>query len=175
MPQLPFKDKGPVQITWDYGGSNLVINPVLGTVSFRTTDGVSDVQEEGYGDAPVDAVFTGTVVELDVPMTRSDMDTLIALLEGVESGAQPDFAIFSNKAGCDMYENAKQIVIKPLCDNAPDSDSGTWILIYKCHPYRDFDLGFDREGQRIHMVKFKVFVNQDSGYEGKLYQVGVVT
>lgn len=175
MPQLPFKDKGPVQVTWDYGGSNLIINPVLGTISLRVTDGVSDVQEEGYGDAPVDAVFTGTVVELDVPMVRSDLDTLIALLAGVESGAQADIAIFSNKVGCAMYEDAKAIVLKPLCDNAPDADSKTWIELYKCHPYREFDLGFDREGQRVHMVKFKVFVNQDSGYEGKLYQVGVTT
>jgi len=124
MPQLPFKDKGPVRLTWDYGDSNLVINPVLGTISFTTTDSVSDVQEEGYGETPVDAVFTGTVVELNVPMTRSTLAQLTALLEGVESGGE-NIAIFSVKSGCDMYSDAKQILIQPLCDNVPDTDEKT--------------------------------------------------
>jgi len=172
MPQLPFKDKGPVQLTWDYGDSNLVINPVLGTVSFTTVDSVSDIQEERYGETPVDAVFTGTVAELAVPMTRSTLDQLINLCEGIESGGA-SIAVFKVKSGCDMYSSAKQIVIKPLCDNVPDADSEHWILIYKCFPYRDFDLGFNREDQRVHMVRFKVFPCQESGYEGKLYQYGV--
>jgi len=172
MPKLPFGDKGPVQVVWDYGGTPLVLNPVLGTVTLRATDSVSDVQEEGWGETPVDAVFTGTVVELEVPMTRSTLDQLTSLLEGVESGAG-GIAIFKAKAGCDMYANAKQVVLKPLCDNQPDSDTSHWILLYKCFPYRTFELGFDREGQRVHMVVFKVFVNQDSGYEGKLFAYGV--
>jgi len=172
MPQLPFKDKGPVRVTWDYGDSNLVIDPVLGTISFTTTDSVSDIQEEGYGETPVDASFTGTVVELSVPMTRSTLAQLIALLEGVESGGE-DIAIFSVKSGCSMYDDAKQVLIQPLCDNVPDPDEKTWILLYKCFPYRAFDIGFDRETQRVLNVMFKVFPNQDSGYEGKLYQWGV--
>jgi len=172
MPQLPFKDKGPVQLTWDYGDSNLVINPVLGTVSLTTVDSVSDVQEERYGETPVDAVFTGTVVELAVPMTRSTLTQLISLLEGVESGGA-DVAIFKVKSGCDMYSSSKQILIQPLCDNVPDADLTHAILLYKCFPYRDFDLGFNREDQRVHMVRFKVFPNQESGYEGKYYQYGV--
>ncbi len=66
-----------------------------------------------------------------------------------------------------MYANAKQIVIAPSCDNEPDPDPNTWILLYKCHPWRDFELTFDRTGQRVHMVKFKIFPNQDSGYNGE--------
>jgi len=50
MPKLPFGDKGPVQVVWDYGGTPLVLNPVLGTVTLRATDSVSDVQEEGWGE-----------------------------------------------------------------------------------------------------------------------------
>ncbi len=174
MPQLPFKDKGPVRLTWDYGDSNLIINPVLGTVSLTTTDSVSDIQEEGYGETPVDAVFTGTVVELNVPMTRSTLNQLTSLLPGVESGGT-DIAIISVKSGCDMYSDAKQILIQPLCDNVPDPDSKTWILLYKCFPYRAFELAFDRESQRVLNVVFKVFPNQESGYEGRLYQIGVST
>jgi len=168
MPKLPFGDKGPVQVVWDYEGTPLVLNPTFGTVNFRTTDSISDVQEEEWGETPVDAVFTGTVVELEVPMARSTLQQLITLLEGVDSGAG-GVAAFKAKSGCDMYENAKQIVLKPLCDNQPVADSKKWIRLYKCFPYRTFELGFDREGQRVHLVVFKVFVNQDSGYEGKLY------
>ena len=105
-------------------------------------------------------------------MTRSTLAQLTALLEGVESGGE-NIAIFSVKSGCDMYSDAKQILIQPLCDNVPDTDEKTWILLYKCFPYRAFDIGFDRETQRVLNVIFKVFPNQDSGYEGRLYQFGV--
>lgn len=172
MPQLPFKDKGPCEVVWDYGGTPLNLSPFLGRVAMRTTDSISKVEEEGWGEAWVDAVFTGTVVEMDVPMARTTMNQLKTLLAGVESGAG-DITIFKAKAGCDMYANAAQVVIKPMCDNVPSTDPAEWILLYKCYPYRDIDLGFDREGQRIHMVKFIVFINQESGYEGRLYQYGV--
>lgn len=173
MPQLPFKDKGPVEVTWDYGGTPLIITPYLGTITLRTMDTISEVQEEGYGETPVDAVFTGTRVELEIPMARHTLITLETLLEGVDSGAG-DITIFAAKSGCDMVSNAKQIVIKPTCDNIASVTQTEWVLLYKCHPWREFELPFDREGQRVHMVKFLVFVNLDSGYEGRLYQYGVV-
>lgn len=174
MAQLPFKDKGPVQVTWDYDGTPLVLNPTLGTSVLRLTDSVSDVQEEEWGDTPVDAVFMGTVCELDIPMARSTMLRLETLLAnaGVVNFAA-DQTKFKVKAGCAMYENAEDIVLKPLCDNVASTDETEWIQIYKCHPYREFELGFDRDGQRMHMVKFKVFPNMASGYEGELYQVGM--
>ena len=174
MPQLPFKDKGPAQVIWDYDGTPLVLNPTLGTSALRLTDSVSDVQEEEWGETPIDAVFMGTVCELDIPMARSTMLQLETLLAnaGVVNFAA-DETKFKVKAGCAMYPNAEDIVMKPLCDNVPSVTSSEWILIYKCHPYREFDLGFDRDGRRMHMVKFKVFPNMASGYEGELYQVGM--
>ena len=178
MPQLPFRDKGPVEVTWDYGdgiGAKLVLNPTLGSSVLRLTDSVSDVQEEEWGDTVVDSVFMGTVCELDIPMARSTMLQLETLLAnaGVAEGSEADITIFRAKAGCAMYENAKQIVLKPLCDNAPTDDKSKWILIYKCHPFREFELGFNRDEQRMHMVKFKVFPSGMSATEGELYQVGV--
>ena len=59
------------------------------------------------------------------------------------------------------------------CSVAPDPDATHWTLFFKCHPWRDFELGFDRNGQRVHMVKFKIFPNQDTGYEGDYMQEGV--
>ena len=180
MPQLPFRDKGPWEATWDYdnsGGSKIVLNPTLGSQFLRLTDSVSDVQEEEWGDTSVDAVFMGTVCEIDIPMARSTMLQLETLLANAgvinaDVGLDP-ITKFKVKAGCAMYPNAEDIVFKPLCDNSPSTDESEWILVYKCHPYREFELGADRDTQRTHMVKYKVFPNATSGYEGELYQVGM--
>ena len=185
MPKLPMGDIGPCVVIWDYDmfnvGTPTCLGPYLGTVSLRMVDSVSDVQEEGYGDAPVDGVFAGTVMELDVPMARSTLDELLATIGYGSMGVKeyiPETAPFTpvadadvlklkNMAGCAMYELAKAILIAPVCNNVPDTDESSWIMLFKCHPWRDFELTFDRSGQRIHMVKFKVFPNRDSGYCGE--------
>lgn len=179
MPKLPIGDIGPCVVIWNYlnkgedDGTTLHLGPYLGTVSLRVTDSVSDVQEEGYGDAPVDAVFAGTVYELEVPMARNTLEQLDHMLTYERSsgawtsslsGTGNKVLTLKNMAGCDMYQYAKQVLIVPICNNVPNADPNTWTLLYKCHPYRDFELGWDRSGQRIHMVKFKIFPNQDSGY-----------
>lgn len=191
MPRLPIGDVGPCVAIWDYNqfaaGTPICLGPYLGTVSLRMTDSVSDVQEEGYGDAPVDAVFAGSVVELDIPMSRNILAQLNATIAYGEMGenyyidqagvAQADANVIKlkNMAGCDMYTLAKAILIAPICNNVPDTDPHTWTMLYKCHPYRDFELTWDRSGQRIHMVKFKVFPNQDSGYCGEYLLEGLPT
>ena len=176
MPKLPIGDIGPCVAIWNYhnvgevDGNPLCLGPYLGTTPLRFTDSVSDVQEEGYGDAPVDAVFAGSVVEFDYPMTRSTLVQLAGIIGYVDMGslsASGKVLTLKNMAGCDMYANAKQIVIAPICNNVPDPDPNTWTLLYKCHPWRDFELTWDRAGQRVHMCKFKVFPNQDSGYCGE--------
>lgn len=169
MPKLTIGDIGPCVIIWDYEGTPICLGPYLGTVELRVVDSVSDVQEEGYGDAPVDGVFAGTVWELDVPMARNSLGTLQHTIGYEKMGALSVSGRrlhLYNMAGCSMYENAKQILIAPICNNVPNPDPHTWTLLYKCHPFRDYALGWDRSGQRTHMVKFKVFPNQDSGYCG---------
>ena len=167
MPKLPIGDIGPCLVVWDYPDNQLAIGPYLGTVSLRMVDSISHVEEEGYGDAPLDGVFAGAVVELDVPMTRSSLLQLEATIAYEEMGDLTGSVLkLQNVAGCDMYQNAKQIVIAPLCNNVADDDTHKWSLLYKCHPWRDFELTWDRSGQRIHMVKFKVFPNTDSGCGG---------
>lgn len=171
MSKLAIGDKGPAEIVWDYGGTPITLSPVFGTISLTLEDHVSNVEEENYGDAPADAVFMGTVAELSVPMTRSTITQLENSIAydvlGSKSGSKNQIITLNNVAGCDMYANAKQIVIAPLCNNVVDPDPAHWTLLYKCYPYRTLDLGWDRGTQRIHLVKFKVFPNQDSGYCGE--------
>jgi len=175
MPKLPMGDIGPCVVIWDYdSGNDYCLGRYLGTTALRFTDSVSDVQEEGFGDAPVDAVFAGSVVEFELPMARN---TLSELANAIGYGSMGSLAgqvlTFYNMAGCDMYELAKQLLIAPICNNVPDSDPASWTLIFKAHPWRDFELGWDRSGQRVHMCKFKVFPNTDSGYCGDYYQEGL--
>lgn len=174
MPKLPMGDIGPCVVIWDYEGTPLCLGPYLGTAPLRLTDSVVDVQEEGYGDAPVDAVSSGTVMEFEYPMARSTLAQLAGMIAyrgmGTSSGK---VLTLRNWAGCDMYAYSKQLLIAPICNNVPDPDPNTWTLLYKAHPYRDFELGFDRSGQRVHMVKFKIFPNQDSGFCGQYGQEGL--
>lgn len=175
MPKLPIGDIGTVEIIYDYGYdsglANHRLSPFLGQVKFRMTDSIADVQEEAYGDAPVDGVFKGSVCELEVPMTRSTLDQLATVLPGVAKGT--DQLVFTSKCGSSMYDSAVALLLKPIRDNVVSTDDAEWILIYKCHAYRSIELPFDRGTQRIHLVKFKVFPNQDSGYEGQYFQEGI--
>lgn len=171
MPKLPFGDIGPCEVHWGYGYQSgdmpQIITPYLGKVMLRIADTVTDIHEEGKGVAPIDSFFEGTTIELEVPMTRSTLIQLAQTIGWQKMGILSCNVLrLDNIAGYDMYTNAETIVIKPLCNNVPDPDSHNWIVLYKCHPYRDIELGFDRNGQRIHLVKFKVFPSRDSGYEG---------
>jgi hypothetical protein len=173
MPKWPFGDIGPCEVTWDFAGTPIILAPYLGTVSLRATDSVEDVQEEGWGNTPVDAVYSGTVCDLDVPLTRQEYANLKDWLPGVtyQSGA----LTYSPKAGCDMYENAVEMMIKPLCDNVPDPDQLSWIHIFKAHPWRETELTFDRAAQRVMMIHFKLFPDQSSGAGGRVFRLGYLT
>lgn len=180
MPQLPIGDIGPCEVTWDYGGATpVIITPHLGKVTTRMADTITDVFIDGQGVAPIEAFFEGATLELEVPMARSTLSQLANTIGYRDMGTLAGNVLtLHNVAGIEMMAHAKQIVIKPMmnvggCSVAPNPNPNTWILFYKCHPWRDFELGFDRSGQRVHMVKFKIFPNQDTGYEGDYFQEGM--
>lgn len=180
MPKLPMGDIGPCFVIWDYSGTPLHVTPYLGKIELRWADTVNLVYEEGLGDAPVDGVFGGSVVELDVPMARNTLAQLAYTLGygamgSLGTGINAKVLTLRNMAGCDMYANACDIVIAPSCNNMPDPDPASWTHLYKCHPWRDFSLGFDRAEQRVHMVKYKIFPNQDSGYCGEYGTEGMAS
>lgn len=160
MAKLPLGDIGPCALIWGYGESGaLRLDPYLGTVSIKGTDTTKDVQEEEWGDTPVDSVFGGTVMEIEAPISRSSWEVLEAILSGTLESA--DRLVFGPKSGCAMYENAHPLGIIPLCDGTV---AGSGILIYKTYPIRKFDLSFDRGTQRVILTGFKVFKNEDSAY-----------
>lgn len=178
MPQLFCKDIGPAAVVFDYGdkGSgtvyeNLELICTLGTTSLKIEDQTADVYEEAYGDAPVDSVFKGSVAILEVPLTRESLTNLNKLFP-VMSSLTGDVLTWKSPVGQAMRENAVAIVIKPIVNNVVSTVDGEWILIYLAHPIKTWDIGFDREGQRMLVVQFKIFPKQ-AGEAGDLFQLGV--
>lgn len=171
MPRLPVGDIGPCEVVWDYGGTPVNLSPFLGDVKLTREDSISKVFEEGYGDAPVDAVFAGSVMELEVPMTRSTLAQLEDMLPGSTLAAA--VLTLKNKCGGAMYASAKSIVIKPMVDGAASTTKTEWIELYKCHPYNSWELPFARDGQRVFLIKFMVFPSLESGQEGEYGTLGV--
>jgi hypothetical protein len=174
MPKLPIGDIGPAMAVWDYDeAGETELGATLGTTELKTEDSVSEVFEEAYGDAPVDGVFAGTKNELTIPFTRQTLDNLEKVLPG--SVLTGDGLVISNKCGSDMYASAVALCLKPIKDLVVSTDEKEWVLFYKVYPYKAYSIGFDRSGQRVFVVKFKVFPNQESGFEGEFYSIGVDT
>lgn len=175
MPQLPMLDISPGAFIVDYGvGSgfaNLEIQPTLGRSAVRADDQIADIFEEGYGDAPVDAVFKGLVAEIEIPMTRWAIATMADLFP-VATTLTGDVLVVKSLVGQAMRENAVAVCIKPLVNNVVSTVDGQWLLFYLCHPVKSWDIGYDREGQRVTTVRFKVFPKMTSN-AGDLFQIGV--
>ena len=171
MPTSPILDKGPCEIVWKYGESDAVyLGKTLGDVKLTMETAASDINEDQAGDAAVDAVLTGSVISVEVPLTRLSADQLAEILNTVESsGVIP----IENQIGCSLYDLAHALVIKPLCGNVVSVNPSEWVHLYKTYPVAGLDLTWNKDTQRIFPVKFKVFVSQDSGFEGLFGTIGM--
>jgi len=172
MGALPIKDGGPCEIVYGYGESGAIdLGPFLGATSYKGETGVTDILEERYGDAPVDGFMIGTVATLELQMTRSTYLQLNEVLNAAYTTGQ----VFRlrNQLGCEMYADAKQIVIKPICDNEVSTDPAEWTHIYHCFPLPGWDLAWSKSDQRVFPIKFKIFVSQESGWEGDFGTLGM--
>ena len=172
MPKLPFGDMGPAEIIWDYGESGaMLLGTTLGGVKLTLDTEVKDVLEDQAGAAAVDAIYTGSTCTLECIFTRSTLEQLEVLLRSTIRDGQ--VLPIENQIGCDMYDDAKAIVIKPLCGNVVSTDPAEWIHLFHCFPIPALDLPFDVDTQRTFPITFKVFVSQESGYEGEFGTLGM--
>lgn len=174
MPSLPIKDMGPCEIVFGYGESAAInLGPFLGATTYKGETGTADVKEERYGDAPVDGIMTGTVVTLELSMTRSTFLQLTEVLSAEYTSG--NVMRLKNQLGCEMYDLAKQLVIKPICDNEVSDDPAEWVHIYHAFPVPGWELTWDIATQRVFPVMFKVFVSQESGWEGDFGTLGMAS
>jgi hypothetical protein len=183
MPALPIKDMGPCEVIWGYGESGEIeLGPFLGATVYKGETHTADILEERHGDAAVDAVMIGTVASLELRMTRSTLEQLSEVLNagGVQGTPPEEYLIMRNQMSCEMYDLAKAVVIKPICgdeDGVPEvsTDPSEWVHIFKCFPVAGWELTWDKSTQRVFPVTFKVFVSQESGFEGQFGTLGMVT
>jgi len=178
MPALQIKDMGPCEIVWGYGESwALALGPFLGATTYKGETGTQDIQEERYGNAAVDAIMTGTVATLELRMTRSTLDQLDTVFNPVTTGivteSPCDYMVMRNQLGCEMYDVAYPVVIKPICDNEVSTDPCEWVEIFKAFPVPGWELTWDRATQRVFPITFKIFVSQESGQEGEFGTMGM--
>ena len=174
MPKLPFGDVGPCEVIWDYGESGaMLLGVTLGGVNLKMETETVDINEDQAGFAAVDAVFTGSVISLDCIFSRSTLEQIEAMLQGTIEDGQ--VLPILNRVGCDMYDDAKAIVLKPLCGNVVSTDPAEWIHLYHCYPIPGFDLMFDVDTQRTLPITFKVFVSKESGYVGEFGTIGMAS
>ena len=80
MPILPVK--GPFEVYWNPGGGDaeVQLSPFLGRIAFTTSDQISTIEHEFFGDTPVDAVPKGTLTEISIPLTEPTYFKLATLL-----------------------------------------------------------------------------------------------
>jgi len=176
MPRLSIGDIGPCEIVWGYGESGaLTLGPFLGGVTLRMDTTVHDVKEDRAGEAAVDAAFGGSVMELEVPMTRSTLTQLneVLLAGGVVDSGDHEYIKLVNQIGCFMYDLSRSLVIKPICNDEVGTDPAEWIQIYVCYPIPAIDLTYAPDTQRLFPIKFKVFVCQESPYVGDFGTLGM--
>jgi hypothetical protein len=103
-------------------------------------------------------------------MTRSTLAKLEAVLPGHSlSGVA---LLGKNTVGCDMYADAKEMIICPICDGVVGAKS-SWVRIFAAKAYNAWAIGWARDGQRVFLAKFLIFPNQDSGHWGEFYTIGV--
>jgi hypothetical protein len=108
-------------------------------------------------------------------MTRSTLEQLNEVLNaGGILGSEPyQYIALKNQAGCNLYADAKRIVIKPICNNAVSVDPSDLVEIYKAVPIPGWELTWDRSTQRVFPISFLVFVSQESGEVGDFGRAGM--
>jgi len=169
MVDQPNKDLGPCSITWDADGDNVELNPTFGGVTFKDEVLHVEVKEDQQGEAPVDHVHTGRIVELTVPMTRSTLAKLEKAIMG--SAVTTDTIKVSNKVGEATFALAREVIIKPLVDGVAAAEK-TWLHIHRCYPFSSLEWVYDNAGQRVTNVVFKAYPDDFSTWVNEMWRVG---
>lgn len=174
MPTSPMLDMGPAELVWAYGESDAAyLGRTLGGIKITMETNAADILEDQNGDAPVNAVLTGSVMNIEATLTRLSVEQLRRVMRADAVAGQPCVVPIENQIGCDLYSLAKALVIKPICGNEVSTNPCEWIHIYKAFPLVSLDLTFDKDTQRVFPVKFKVFVSYDSGESGTFGTMGM--
>ena len=161
MPEGTLKDLGPCQITFNSIG----LGKTKGGVTFRDSNIQVPVLEDQAGATPVDDIITGRTIEVEVPMSRSTLAQLSAVIPGASDGGS--FMLVKNQAGIARAVTAAKLVLQPLVDGVASGDA---LTIFLAAPSADIELTFDNENQRVYKITFKAYPDSDNA--NRMYQIG---
>lgn len=162
MPEAMLKDLGPCQVTFN----SVDLGTTLGGVIFRDSMNQVVVGEDQAGTTPVDHILTGRSIQVEVPLSRSTLAQLVAVIPG--NSNYSSYMIVNNQAGIARAASAQKLVIQPLVNGAPSADA---LTIFKASPITDIELTFDNENQRVYKVTFNVYPDTAAN-NNRLYQIG---
>lgn len=170
MPVAPMGNLGPSFVRWDPTGANIDLNPTNGAVHIRDVLSARDIFTDQQGDAPVDSVPMGKVVEIDVPMTEFSLHQLLYVIDG--SSLVGTKLTITNPVGTAFLARARRIDIKPSRDNVASVTTTEWTSFLHCFPVLNQDLVFGKDDQRTVMVTFKVFPSEVTATLNEFYHYG---
>lgn len=152
----PTKDLGPCAVFFD--GADL--GPTFGGVKFKYNTEQKMIHEDQKGTQDVDGVFTGSQCEVEVPLTRMQINDLAAVLPGARMSS--DVMLVEGIAGTPMLASAKELILKPIEGGVATTDESKWLTIPKAFPVGDLELNFDNDNQRVYKAVFKAFLSDDN-------------
>ncbi|MFA5456874.1 MAG: hypothetical protein WC261_04490 [Synergistaceae bacterium] len=151
------KDLGPCEVYFN----STSLGKTKGGVTFRYTEESKPVNEDQAGVTNVDEVGVGvSACEVEVPLSRSSLATLSTAVMGATVSLNK-LSVY-NKVGVSMYDNAEQLILKPIVNGVASSDSKDWLVIPKACPKADLEVVFDAENQRVYKIVFKGFPDASS-------------
>ena len=163
---LAIKDLGPCQVLWD----STDLGPTLGGVVFKEEMATKDIKEDGHGETPVDKVFMGRQVTIECKFTRSTLAQLEKMIESSIAGVSN--LKVTNSVGNAMFENAKELILKPLTDNVASATSSEWLHVHRTYPVAAVNFSYDTDAQRVVNVTFYAFPDDTSGQSGEIWRMG---
>jgi len=126
-----------------------------GGVTFRYGAEFHDSTVDQYGNTPVKVTLLGERVEIVAPLAESTVENLArAIPHGqlVGAGANKKLTI-GRKAGHDMLQYAKKLVVHPVAN--PEDDLSDDATIYKALPAPEIECAFTAENERVYNVTFR--------------------
>lgn len=156
------RDLGPCSVTFN----SVDLGPAYGDIVVRFNMEDKPIYENSKGIAEVDSVLVGAKMEIEVPLSRSTLAQLNAVV--------PSSTISNNKmtvnspVGVSMYDSAAELILKPLVGGVAGANT-SWITVPHASPKADFEIVYNNENQRVYKVVFKCFADPTTG---KIYHIG---
>jgi hypothetical protein len=168
MGQVIFnRDLGPVAVYWN----SILIGPTVGGLKLKIEAKTVEVKEDAFGAMPADAVFVGLEIpDIEIPIGRFTLAQMETLTKG--GTLVGNVMTMANPVGEAMYADSKELQFRPIINGVPSAVTTEYITIFKTYPVTAWEIPYDNATQRIHKVKFKVFIKQESPNIYDVYKCG---